>query len=378
MFYAYDMGRLLGIPFKLHGTFILLVAVLVGTQAVAAGLDSAFWLALFLSGLFGSVVLHELGHAIAARAYGIGTRDITLLPIGGVARLERMPANPLQELVVALAGPAVNVGIVIVLATLVTFASLLGADPTAMLTGSLLGNLLIANVTLAIFNMLPAFPMDGGRVLRAVLAMGIGPVMATTIASRIGQAMAVLFGVVGLSYNPFLILIAIFIWFAAEHERRQVILQHRVGNLPLRQLMRTRIEVLPANMTLPAAAEHMFARDLLEAPVADGAMIIGVIDRNDVVQAIAEQGETGRLASVLQPATIIDIDELAEASLGSIEPNRFEGPSLLVVDHGRLIGMITRVDLTSFLVLADALGEAQALAIFRGAGSRIAQLARAG
>lgn len=213
MGWSLHLGRWLGIDVYLHFTFLLLLAFIgLGQGVVGRSLDAALGGVLFFGGLFFCVLLHEYGHALAARRYGIATRDITLLPIGGVARLERMPEKPSQEFVVALAGPAVNVVIAIGL-----FVGLkLGGwwQPLSSLSassGNIFERLLVANVFLVLFNLLPAFPMDGGRVLRALLAMKLNYTRATRIAARIGQGMAVLFGFAGLFGNPMLLLIALFV-----------------------------------------------------------------------------------------------------------------------------------------------------------------------
>jgi Zn-dependent protease len=184
--WSLHLGRWLGIDVYLHFTFLLLLAFIGLSQGlIGRSLDAALGGVLFFTGLFVCVLLHEYGHALAARRYGIGTRDITLLPIGGVARLERMPEKPSQEFGVALAGPAVNVIIALGL-----FIGLkLGGwwQPLSSLSttgGNIFERLLVANVFLVLFNLLPAFPMDGGRVLRALLAMKLNHTRATRIAAR--------------------------------------------------------------------------------------------------------------------------------------------------------------------------------------------------
>jgi Zn-dependent protease len=203
----------------MHWTFLLLLGFIALSQLIASGsLAAALGGVVFVAMVFGCVVLHEFGHALAARQYGIGTRDVTLLPIGGIARLDRMPDDPKQELWVALAGPAVNVAIAGLLGIwLILTGSTAGMGP-GLMGGSLAAQLLSVNLALVFFNMLPAFPMDGGRVLRALLARRVGHYRATETAAKIGRGMAVVFGIAGLFWNPMLILIAIFVWFGAGRE----------------------------------------------------------------------------------------------------------------------------------------------------------------
>ena len=224
MKWSFKLGRILGIDVYVHFTFLLLLGF-VGLAHWLPGrsLEAALTGMLFFAGLFVCVLLHEYGHALAARKYGIATRDITLLPIGGLARLERMPEKPSQELVVALAGPLVNVVIAVGL-----FVGLMltgNWQPLSSLTttsGNLVERLLVVNVFLVLFNLLPAFPMDGGRVLRSLLAMRMEYARATRIAARIGQGMAALFGFAGLFGNPMLLLIALFVWIGAGQEAAAV------------------------------------------------------------------------------------------------------------------------------------------------------------
>jgi len=212
MKWSWKLGEIAGIGIYVHATFLILL-VWVALSHYLAGQSIAMMLngIVFLLALFGIVVLHELGHALTAKRFGIPTRNITLLPIGAVARLERMPDDPKQELWVALAGPAVNVVLAAVLYIVLRLTS--GVAPLNQFNvvgGQFLSKLMWVNVSLALFNMLPAFPMDGGRMLRALLAMRLDYVRATQIAANIGQGMAFLFGVIGLFYNPFLVLESVF------------------------------------------------------------------------------------------------------------------------------------------------------------------------
>jgi Zn-dependent protease len=216
MKWSFRLGSLFGIPVYLHFTFLLLLGGLAMIRLIQAGPGAALASLVLISTVFGLVVLHEMGHALAARHFGIGTRDVTLLPIGGIARLERLPATPRQELWIALAGPAVNLTIAAVIGIFLTLAGLGGG--VGQVGGSFAAQLFALNIGLFVFNMLPAFPMDGGRVLRASLARRMGNVRATEIAAAVGKGMAVLLGVIGLFLNPMLVLIALFVWFGANQE----------------------------------------------------------------------------------------------------------------------------------------------------------------
>jgi len=203
----------------MHWSFLALLGFVAFSQLFATGsLAVALNGVTFIAVIFGCVVLHEFGHVLAARRYGIGTRDVTLLPIGGIARLDRMPEDPRQELVVALAGPAVNVAIAGLLFGWLIFTGAASALGVGLIGGSFAASLLSVNIALVVFNLLPAFPMDGGRVLRALLARKIGYLPATEIAATIGRGMAMLFGIAGLFWNPMLIFVAIFVWFGAGQE----------------------------------------------------------------------------------------------------------------------------------------------------------------
>lgn len=224
MFGRLKLGQLFGIDVYLHWSFFLLVLwVILSAITSGAGLVGALATLALVGGVFGCVVLHELGHALAARRYGVGTHNITLYPIGGVANLTRIPRDPKQELVIALAGPAVNVVIAIALAAILFVAGGLSMVSVNLFANSLLLNLLAVNIIMIVFNMLPAFPMDGGRVFRAILAMHTSYVNATRTAASVGKFMAFAFGIYAVLSGAWtLLLIALFVYFAAEQERRVV------------------------------------------------------------------------------------------------------------------------------------------------------------
>ena len=288
MSWSWRIGRIAGINVYVHFTFLLLLAWVILEHYQAHGdLAEAMSGLVFTLALFGIVVLHELGHALAARRYGIRTRDITLLPIGGVARMERMPEDPRQELVVALAGPAVNV----VLAAGIYLVLALGQGPSPVggvlrVGGGFLDQLFWVNVSLALFNLLPAFPMDGGRVLRALLAMRLDYVRATQVAASVGQAMALLFAFLGLFYNPFLIFIAFFVWLAAAQEASLVQMRSALGGIPVMRAMITDFRTLRPDDPLARAVEYVQAGFQQDFPVVEDGRLVGVLRRNDLTAAL--------------------------------------------------------------------------------------------
>lgn len=253
MFGSWNLGRFAGIDVRIHWTFLLLPLYIYFSSLVAgSGVVAASVAVLLLLAIFGCVVLHEYGHALTARQFGIPTRDITLLPIGGVARLERMPRSPLQELAIAVAGPAVNVVIAAGLFVALALPPVVAALPVAV--ASFLTQLAWVNVALVVFNMLPAFPMDGGRVLRAVLAMVLPYAAATRAAAGVGQVAAIGLALLGLfSGNFVLVLLAGFVFLAARGEVMMVRQQDRAASAWPPQTAETAAGPAGATWSQPAA-----------------------------------------------------------------------------------------------------------------------------
>lgn len=356
---SWRIGRVAGIDVHLHFTFLLLL----GWVAVSHYLQKQSWAdALaglgFTLSLFTIVVLHELGHALMARRFGIRTRDITLLPIGGVARLERIPEKPQQELLVALAGPAVNVVLAALLfGVLIVGAELSAAKEFKLVGGHFLANLMWVNVSLAVFNLLPAFPMDGGRVLRALLAMRMGYLRATKIAASIGQGMAWVFGFIGLFTNPFLIFIALFVWMGAAAESGQVQMKSALAGVPMSGVMMTDFRVLAPDDTLARAVEHILAGCQQDFPVVDGGRVIGVLTRSDLLTGLAKQGQLAPVADVMhRNVRAAEAGEMVESVLASLQGD--ECRVLPVLRNGELAGLVTMENLGEYMLIQTALGEA--------------------
>ena len=338
---------------RLHPTFFLLLAVIGIAQGVAGGLEAALRGVALVSLIFLCVVLHEFGHVLAARRYGIRTPDVTLWPFGGVASLERMPEKPLHEIVIALAGPAVNVVIAFILVVL------LGArfEPGQVVTveqvqSSLLAQLAAANVALVVFNLIPAFPMDGGRVLRALLALNMGHRRATEVAASIGQGLAVVMGLLGLFGNPMLVLVAIFIFLAASGETTFVRARDLTRHHRAHDAMITRFETLPVTATAADAARLLLQTTQQEFPVIDGAdRLRGMVMRDGIVAALARDGDSAPvLTFMLSPIA----ETSADAPLDQVfhEMQASAGRIVAVIDaDGRFDGYITLENIAELVMI---------------------------
>jgi Zn-dependent protease/predicted transcriptional regulator len=358
MGWSWKIGRIAGIDVYMHFTFLILLAWLAVAHYLRGGIDQALYIVLVILALFGVIVLHELGHALAARRYGIQTRDITLLPIGGVARLERMPDNPLEELIVALAGPAVNVVIAASLA--VGFwirGRTLPLDEVTDLGGGFLAFMLQVNVWLVLFNLIPAFPMDGGRVLRALLAMRMSYVRATQAAARVGQFLALMFGFVGLlNGSPMLVFIALFVWIGAAEEAMAVRVRAALAGTTVKDAMMRDYVVLGPSDSLRVAADHILDGFQHDFPVVDEGKLVGILPRADLIRGLASTGFEGQVSDVMRrdfsPARPNDPVD------GMLAQLRSEAcPVMPVLEDGRLVGLLTAENVSELLMIREAVAQ---------------------
>jgi Zn-dependent protease/CBS domain-containing protein len=356
MKWSLKIGRFAGIDVYMHVTFLLLVswvALLHWKQgqsitAVVAGV--AFILTVFLC-----VVLHEFGHALTARRYGIKTRDIILLPIGGVARLERLPTNPLQELWVALAGPAVNIVIAFGLFLWLNFtASFEPIQKLTVTTGPFVERIMAVNLFLVAFNMIPAFPMDGGRVLRAILATRKEYSRATQIAASIGQGIAVFFGFIGLFYNPFLLFIAFFVWIGAAQEAGMAHMSSAISNTPVQKAMLTDFKYLNKNDNLDRAVELTLAGSQKDFPVVENGRIEGILTQADLLKALSERDRYQTVTSTMQNDFVtVDSLEMLESAFAKLKNCNCH--TLPVTLNGDLVGLLTMDNLGEYMRIQAAL-----------------------
>ena len=355
-----NLGSVSGIKINIHWTFFFLIVWIVFEEIKQGGTtESILFNITFVLSVFVCVVLHELGHALTAKRFGINTKKITLLPIGGVASLDRIPENPKQELLVTLAGPLVNVVIALILYFVIPVSSFATQNLTEALDSlnnftfqNFLLYLFIVNVGLVLFNIIPAFPMDGGRIFRALLAMNINRVKATQIAARVGQFIAVIFLLLGLLFNPFLIFIALFVFLGAYGEN--LLVQHMaiVEGFKVRDAMLTDITKLSIDTTMAEVIEILLAGSENNFIVMDGHTIAGILYHDDIIKSSKNRTTTVKDIMALKFKTLkIDQDlkmiyRLVYSGKKSFFP---------VVDKNKLVGAIDSENLNEFILLQSKL-----------------------
>lgn len=355
MKWSFKLGRFLGIDIFIHFTFpILLTVIGLAHWMPGRSLGAALGGVLFFALIFLCVLLHEYGHALMARCFGVGTRDITLLPIGGVARLERIPEKPMEEMLVALAGPAMNVLIALALAAWLTLEH--AWEPLSALgiaEGGMIERLLAVNVGLVLFNMLPAFPMDGGRVLRAALAMNMDYARATSIAAKVGKVMAVLFAIYGLFTSPMLILIAFFVWAGASQEATMAQVRSVVTGATVRDAMVTSFHTVTPSTTLQEMAALMLSGEQRDYPVMKHEHLIGMLSHADLLTAM----QTSPLATPVITLMRTDVPTLNEAELLDdvlLRDRDDESIAVPVLNHGVLAGLLTAENMHEYFIIREA------------------------
>ena len=371
MTWSFKLVRLLGVDVKVHFTF-LLVLLFIGldgyrTGGVAAAIHTV---GLTLS-VFTCVVLHEYGHILTARQFGIRTRDVVLLPIGGLARLERLPERPREEFLIAVAGPAVNLAIAFVVGGVMlsrgehpaaflgtTIPALLTGDPAgiALLYSSFAHFLVTINLFLLAFNLIPAYPMDGGRVLRAVLATRLGMVRATRLAARVGQVIAMVAGVFGLlSQDVMIMVLALFVFLGAGAEAAAVETKAAGQGIIVDQMMITRFETVPAYAALRTAVDLLLDGEQREFPVVDTAgAVIGLLTRDNLIRGLASRGPDSTVAETMTTGVPgLPLGLPFEEALHRLRGSGL--PALPVLDStGRIAGLLTMDNITDLILVRQA------------------------
>ena len=357
MSWSLNIGTIAGTAVRVHITFLLFLGWIFFASYVAEGPEDAVASLLFMLLLFACVLAHEFGHIFTARAFGIATPDVTLLPIGGVARLERIPEEPREEFLIAIAGPLVNVAIAFGL-VLLAGARLKAGYLTVMESPnvSLVDRLAAVNLFLALFNMIPAFPMDGGRVLRALLATRLGFLRATEIAAFIGQGVAFALGFIGLFYNPLLIFIAIFVYLAAAAEAHMVAMRAMSRGVPVSSAMMTHYTTLAPEALVEDAVQTLLRTSQSEFPVVDATgKPVGLLGRSDLIRALKQLSPDARVGdSMTTTLPTIGYRQHLEDAFRLLQEK--SAPAVAVVDAaGRLVGLVTPETVGKMLILHEAL-----------------------
>jgi Zn-dependent protease/CBS domain-containing protein len=355
MKWSWKIARIAGIDIYVHATFLVLI-YLVGIsywkqQGTMAAVFSGVG---YILALFFCVVLHELGHSLTARRYGIRTRNITLLPIGGIASLEKIPDDPRQEINVAIAGPAINFFIATLLYLYLDFSNAqVTAEQFSLTEGSFLYRLMMVNIFLGGFNLLPAFPMDGGRILRATLALRMDHAKATQKAAKVGQFLAVGMGLLGIMYNPFLLFIAIFIWFGASIESNAEQLKSILDHASVRHAMLREFHTLSPEDNLARAVELTLAGSQKDFPVGYQNKLYKVLHHSDLIKGLQERGEYARISELpLQDIISVDINEPLRILLERMKGNL---PQMICVTEGeKIVGLLNLENIVEMIKIQEA------------------------
>ncbi len=353
MQWSITVGRIAGTAIRIHLTFLIFLLWIGISDYLVGGLPAAWSAILFIVLIFVCVVAHEFGHILTARGFGVKTPDVTLLPIGGVANMERIPDDPRQELVIAIAGPMVNVAIATILIVVGGF-SIAGLASAGLETAPLVQRLAFVNIALVVFNLVPAFPMDGGRVLRALLSMRLGPQRSTAIAAKLGQAFAFLFVLAGLFVNPMLIFVGMFIYVAAVSEQQASAFRGLTHDLKVHHGMEKGVRSLAANALLPDAVEALLATAQRVFPVVDEQNHpVGLLDREDMLHSLKQKDTGIAVSSIMRTPPVIQENSSLETAV--MEMNQQGLRSQIVVDEGgRLSGLLTFENIAEMMMIKTA------------------------
>ena len=354
MKWSVPLGRVGGIPIRIHISFVLLLAWIAWLGWGVNGLASSLWAVTLISCLFLCVVLHELGHSFVAIHFGSEVRSVTLYPIGGVASMKSIPEKPYQELLVSIAGPSVNMLIVLLLAALRGgFPSWADVGKFPASGGELVDALIRANIILAVFNLLPAFPMDGGRVMRSLLALFLPYPRATAVAAMLGQLIAVGFILLGLALNPFLVIIGFFVFFGAETEERSVRVKNMLRDVHAGDVMLTEFTTLNPDDSVGRCLEYVYHHRQEDFPVILEGRIVGILARKDWLAALHREGPDARVSDIM---TRHFISVSIQTPLSKIYQDlaALKQGVFPVIENGQVRGLLTADDISRFLLVEQA------------------------
>jgi len=354
---SFKLGNIAGIGVFIHWTFSLLIIFIIYINYKAGqNIAQIAWSVLFILCVFATVLLHELGHAVTAKNFNIKTNDITLLPIGGIARLERLPEKPSEELMVAIAGPMVNIALALLIFLFIHYPNN-SEEMIAKLSGGINGNnfllnFFLVNIFLALFNLIPAFPMDGGRMLRAVLSYKLKRNVATKIAARIGQLLAIGFIILGFSYNPFLIFIGVFVIMAAQIETTYTESKYMLKGYKVRDILMKQYPSIDCNETLETAVKLMLDSQNKYFLVTENGIPMGTLNRDQIIEALSKKEEEANLSSIMDRHLIfLEADSLLEDVFELIYKHK--STLMLVIEDNQLIGTLDTENILEFILVNE-------------------------
>ncbi|WP_369764712.1 M50 family metallopeptidase [Flavobacterium sp. WC2429] len=354
---SFKLGKVAGIGLFIHWTFsLLLLFIIFVNYRSGYNILQITWSIAFILSIFITVVLHELGHALAAKNYGIKTKDITLLPIGGLARLEKLPEKPIEELIVAFAGPMVNLFLALLTSIFVTVPENEELLMTQLSGGinshNFLLNFLIVNLALAIFNLIPAFPMDGGRILRALLAFKFQRHTATKIAARIGQLLAIGFIFIGFFSNPFLIFIGIFVIMGAQMETEYTASKYLLKGYTVRDVVMKQYQTIDANQPIKRAIELLLDSQSKIFLITANSQPVGTLNRDQIIIALSEKGENTPIVNAMNKNLVfLNIETLLADIFELVYHNKSN--LMLVMENNQLVGTLDTENLLEFILIKE-------------------------
>lgn len=354
---SFKLGKIAGIGLFIHWTFSLLILFIVYVNyKTGQNLTQILWSILFILCIFITVLMHELGHALTAKNFSIKTKDITLLPIGGLARLERLPEKPSEELMVAFAGPFVNIVLAFITSMFITLPNtseeMVAQLENGVNAGNFFLNFYLVNIVLAVFNLIPAFPMDGGRVLRAILSYKLERHHATKIAARIGQVLALGFVFLGFYSNPFLIFIGIFVFMGAQIESEYTETKYMLKGYKVRDLIMKQYPTIDYNETLETVVKLMLDSQNKHFLVTENGIPMGTLNREQIIEALSKKEDEKELSSIMDKELILlQADALLEDVFELVYKNK--STLMLVMENNQLIGTLDTENLLEFILINE-------------------------
>jgi len=343
MNYSLKIFSVFGIPIELHISFLLLMLAIYFVALFNLIPGVSLTIAVLITLLFVAVVIHELTHCYVAVGYGVEIERVVLLPIGGVSQMKELPKDPHQELRIAVVGPLSNLVIAGVLYPFyLYFGHALSTDLNFLLYYTILLNLL-----LGLFNLLPAFPMDGGRVLRAYLAERMNFIRATKLAASIGKQLAIIMAIIGIFINPFLILIAIFVYLGADQEYNVVMTNTLLEGIHVKDIMSNEVKTVNPSDTVDSVLKLMFQHKHMGYPVIQDGELKGIITFHDISKLPEDQRDRTVEEFMTNKVVVTDPSEEVASTLEKLTNNGIG--RLPVLENGQLVGIISKTDVMKAL-----------------------------